>query len=99
MHKGDVLRAVECYQAALSLLAQNPEIFRVRYNLGLALRGKGDLEGAFVALAECVDSPIAEKAYAALRRVAEDLAKAGKPVDQATLGRAAGRIKALRRAG
>lgn len=97
MHKGDVLRAIECYRAALSLLSQNPEIFRVRYNLGLALRGKGELEGAFVALAECIDSPIAVKAYAALRRVADDLVKAGKPVDQATLERAAGKIKALRK--
>jgi tetratricopeptide (TPR) repeat protein len=99
MHKGDVGRAVECYRAALSLLAQNPEIFRVRYNLGLALRSKGELEGAFATLADCVDSPIAEKAYASLRRVAEDLAKAGKPVDQATLKRAADKVKALRKAG
>ena len=96
VHKGDLPRAFECYRAAISMLVDNPNLYRVRYNLGLALRSQGELLEAFNVFVECIETPIAEKAYASLRRVSQELEKAGQIVDKAKLHAAGVKIMSLR---
>lgn len=81
-HAGKLDRAVETYENAIKLLSTKAKMHALRYNLGLALARKGDLERSFKELAQSyLENQKFDKAYAALARVAKQLKEQGRKYD------------------
>lgn len=93
LHRGERSRAIECYHSAISLLDKNPDIYRVKYNLALALKSDDKLQEALDLLLECITTPIAAKAYSAFRRVAALMNERQISVDQGKLKDAENRMR------
>jgi tetratricopeptide (TPR) repeat protein len=76
--------AIHTYQHAMALLGDKAKLYLLHYNLGLALRKKGELLASFEALATAyLSEPNFEKAYVALAKTYQDMKKSGvKPSEE-----------------
>lgn len=76
-------RAIETYEYAIKLLQQRARVHLLRYNLGLALSKKGQLQRSFIELVLSYKSdPTFEKAYVALARVGKAMQEKGLAYDK-----------------
>lgn len=82
-HKNDYDKAIDTYEKAIQLLGNAAKLSALRYNLGLALAKKGDLQRSFNELVVSYKGdPQFEKAYAALVRVSKQMLDRGLKYDQ-----------------
>lgn len=81
--KGSFDKGIETYKSALQVLSSKAKLHLITYNLGLALRKKGDLQGSFRAFCESyLADPSFEKAYNSIAKTAQDIQKAGETLDK-----------------
>ncbi len=86
--KNDFDQGILTYQNAMNLLADKARLHLLQYNLGLALRKKGDLNQSLTALAKSyIADPTYEKAYVAIARVVNDMKKNGLSPDKSVVSR------------
>ena len=79
---GSYDEGIATYQNAIQLLTDKAKLHQLHYNLGLALKKKGDLLGSFENLCESyVSNPSFEKAYAALAKVSKEIKAGGNKLD------------------
>jgi len=70
--------AIHTYHQAMHLLGDKAKLYLLQYNLGLALRKKGNLVESFEALATAyLSEPAFEKAYIALAKTYQEMKKSG----------------------
>lgn len=81
--KGMFDKGIETYNSAIQVLSSKAKMYLVTYNLGLALRKKGDLTASFKAFCDSyLADPSFEKAYNAIAKTAQELKKGGVAVNQ-----------------
>ena len=86
--KGEFDYGIVTYQNAMKLLADKARLHLLHYNLGLALRKKGDLTESLVALARSYTAdPSFEKAYVAIARIVDEMKKNGLSPDKTVVSR------------
>jgi tetratricopeptide (TPR) repeat protein len=80
---GECDKGIATYQNAMKVLADRAKLHLLQYNLGLALKKKGDLQGS---LQEFCNSyftePKYDKAYSAAARIVRDLRQKGAKFDK-----------------
>ncbi len=82
--KSEFEQGIRTYENALKVLSNKGKIHLLQYNLGLALRKKGDLTRSFEMLCRSyISDPTFEKGYVSLVRLSKEIKESGGRLDGA----------------